>query len=214
MSLPYIITKTSPITLDKNILENGAWNFSIYRRGISRNRYIDPITITSTGLNWSQISSGSENLFIEKGDEIIVNNINYLILDWSPSNLQIYTSAIIPAGTYTSKISKSKRIFNINYKDWYFREQIELKLTPNTSTCTTTAGDSLITVTSPTSFTALKTELGDFIELMSGADRVDIGYGLGKYPIAKIIDATSMRVTRPLLANNTINYKLIRSDIQ
>jgi hypothetical protein len=57
----------------------------------------------------------------------------------------------------------------------------------------------------------ISTRPGDLLKIVSGANNKDCGYGPGLYPIANIINANTIELTRDMTATETKKFYIVKN---
>ena len=197
--------------------------YRIYRESFVESPYaVDSGNLHSTGTAYDTFSNKYLQALLDVGDEVQIQDVTLTrltVLD--PVNL-VFTP-ILALGTYVIKVCK--RVGDPTSISWdhvaKFAPQdsadISLWETQSLATCTATSPlvslqeeRTLPVISPPVDVDISLVKPGDFLILTSGANSlVDVGYGLGVYPI-KIVASPDVTVTTNLTSSDSSAWKILR----
>ncbi len=196
------------IVLNKAIAEaTGNYNYYIYRLQLA-DKKIGPYSLVADGSNWVTILNADTNLIVVPGWDIQIDNNEYKILDWRPESFSVYLNTTLAAGNYTGSIINNGRLIGFNTRDKYIEDRLSIELYANNNAVLTNNNNQVTTVGIDH---VLSTRPGDLLQVASGANNLDLGYGTGYYPIGKVIDSNTLEMTRDMTATETKKYYIIKN---
>jgi hypothetical protein len=159
-------------------------------------------------------TAGSSDLnqlsFIQPGDNIIRGTDTFTVLDFNPAALTAYVTPL-PGFSAAGQAVKVWRPYrgetpiSVDLIDRMPDELfiLDLRIPAGQQDLTTTAASPNVGTVSGRNFNALGIRPGDYLVILAGADSSrNIGYGPGIFPILSLPSNTTLRLTRPLTANN------------
>ena len=208
------------ITVSSPFIEaSGTYSFVIFRDGVLTNTLLQTTSTPFSanlvaGNPWISLLNNLNEMTPQKGDILNVDSYPpFDIYDWDEINRAVY---VIP--TPTANDTQNAGI-NRPYKPSGFpsdlqttSDAIKLLISPDTSLCTTGAGTRIVTFSVGTDLGVWNIKPGDFFKATIGPDStIDVGYGLGVYPIAEVNSIVQITLTRQLISTqNNVDYQLIR----
>jgi hypothetical protein len=171
--------------------------------------YTEYLVTATGGINWVTITNPNTRLVIIPGWEINLAGFMYKILDWDPSNYTLYLNGVVAAGNYTSVIHNTGLVLGLNTRDGYVRERIQLKI-DNGTNVTTTSNSAQVQIGGGASFMSMIAP-GNLLKIIAGGNIVNCGWGPGIYPIAKVVDNTTLELTRTLSVTETKAFSILKN---
>jgi len=203
-----VVSVGATVGLDKAITEaSGSYIYYIFRAALA-DKKIGPYSLVADGTNGLQVTNIDTNFITMNGWNLEIGNNEYKIIDWKPELVSICINTTMAAGNYTGNIINNGRIIGFNTRDKYIEDKVSIELysdgnavmTNNNKQVTTNGIDNTIS-----------TRPGDLLKIVSGANNKDCGYGPGLYPIANIINANTIELTRDMTATETKKFYIVKN---
>jgi len=213
-SKAYKIVQVSPTILDSNVTEpGGTRDCLIFRTGLLKNPLVEIPVQEINGDPWISFVPGDLNRtgLIEIGDTIHTPTTVYTILDIDRPNCKAFVTPTPAADTVNlSSITRdglSDNKLSVDISDLFITDPLYLIFRDLTNTVTTNASSVTVLLGLADNPVDLGIRPGDLFKIYTGPDAsVDIGFGIGLYPIAEV-HTTTLVLTREMSSTqNTANY--------